>query len=169
MQKSATNCQPQLTGVNDSCDSDHAFSDAVFGYWFKTTTMEFTIDEGTSLHDVQHFFNGRFQYLKLEFMKRKRVNHKPGFQEEYKTFGQLNPEMEPFTLFITSDMTTGHVEELFRKHTGLDPEIFRKSGKVWLRTTATDNRTLEDQDKLGRDSEQPVRESREEADYHEQE
>ena len=103
--------------------------------------MEFTIDEGTSLHDVQHFFNGRFKYLKLEFMKRNRINHKPAFQEDYKTFGQLNPEMKPFQLFMTAEMTTGQVEELFRKNTGLEPEIFRKSGKVWLRTTATDRKS----------------------------
>jgi len=131
--------------------------------------MEFTIDEGTSLHDVQHFFNGRFKFLKLEFMKRKRVHNKPAFQEEYKTFEQLNPEMEPFQLSITADMTTGQVEELFRKHTGLEPEIFRKSGKVWLRTTATDNRTLEEQNKMGEAAETPERETREEVDYHEQE
>jgi hypothetical protein len=66
-------------------------------------------------------------------------------------------------------MTTAQVEELFLKKTKLHAEVFRKSGRVWLRTTATDYRTLEEQNTMGEMAEHPERETREPLDYHEQE
>ena len=42
-------------------------------------------------------------------------------------------------------MTVGDLEQRFQDVYGLSVQVFRKSGKVWLETTVTDNWTLDEQ------------------------
>jgi hypothetical protein len=61
------------------------------------------------------------------------------------------------------------LEKVFQDNLGLYVQVFRKSGKVWLETTATDNWSLFKQNEEGQ--ELSVREnnlSEELPDYHEQ-
>ncbi|MFM2206879.1 MAG: hypothetical protein RL213_854 [Bacteroidota bacterium] len=131
--------------------------------------MEFSVNKQVRLKDLQQLFHARFPFLKLEFLGRMRVDGHPGIIDAYHTVGELSSDIEPTSLSITADMTTGQLEELFRKKTKLNAEVFRKSGRVWLRTTATDYLTLEEQNRMGEIAENPERETREEMDYHEQE
>ncbi|MFM2136273.1 MAG: hypothetical protein RL021_1673 [Bacteroidota bacterium] len=131
--------------------------------------MEFPILPQTHLYEIQQRFNKRFPYLKIEFLGRPRVDGQPGVIDPIHTVVDLEPHVRATSLLITATMTTGQVEELFREKTGLNAEVFRKSGRVWLRTTVTDYRTLQEQNQMGSDAEAPERETREPIDYHEQE
>ena len=131
--------------------------------------MEFPILPQTHLYEIQQRFNKRFPYLKLEFLGRTRVDGHPGVIDPIHTIADLKSHFPSTSLSLTADMTTGQVEELFREKVGLNAEVFRKSGRVWLRTTATDYRTLQEQNQMGIDAENPERETREPIDYHEQE
>ena len=46
-------------------------------------------------------------------------------------------------------MTVANLENDFDAIYGLAVHVFRKSGKVWLETTVTDNWTLEEQNRQG--------------------
>jgi len=49
---------------------------------------------------------------------------------------------------------------------GLAAQVFRKSGRVWLETIRTDNWTLNDQNKHGRElSEEPIKDEEAGEDY----
>jgi hypothetical protein len=46
-------------------------------------------------------------------------------------------------------MTVTEIEKSFNRFYGLNTQILRKSGNIWLGTTVTDNWTLEEQNKQG--------------------
>ena len=53
------------------------------------------------------------------------------------------------SVVITSKMTVTEIEKSFNRFYGLNTQILRKSGNIWLGTTVTDNWTLEEQNKQG--------------------
>ena len=54
-------------------------------------------------------------------------------------------------LHITDEMSVSELEAMFRDHYGLYVQVFRRSGRLWLETTATDNWTLSVQNKQGQE------------------
>jgi hypothetical protein len=66
-------------------------------------------------------------------------------------------------------MTVQELERVFQDELGLYVQVFRKSGKVWLETTATDNWSLYKQNMEGQElSERRKNENEDLVDYHEQ-
>ncbi len=105
--------------------------------------------------ELQREFNSYFPYLKIEFFK---VAHK---------IGEGTPKMTVFSegrliadcrilknegdIFIHDGLLVSNFEiEFFEKY-GLSVQVFRKVGKVWLETSATDNWSLKAQNKEGRE------------------
>jgi hypothetical protein len=73
------------------------------------------------------------------------------------------------TINIPSSITVHELEKLFQQDLGLYIQVFRKSGKVWLETTATDNWSLFKQNVEGQEwSERGKVSSEDLPDYHEQ-
>ena len=54
-------------------------------------------------------------------------------------------------------MTVGQLEKAFRERFGLNMQVSRKSGPVWLETTVTDKWTLRQQNEHGRELSVPVK------------
>jgi hypothetical protein len=66
-------------------------------------------------------------------------------------------------------MTVQELERVFQEELGLFIQVFRRSGKVWLETTATDNWTLFKQNEEGQELSVRNDAPREDlSDYHEQ-
>ncbi len=73
------------------------------------------------------------------------------------------------TVDISPETIVHDLEEKFREEFGLNVQVFRKSGKIWLETTATDNWTLGYQNSQGQELDKAnLSNDREETDYHEQ-
>lgn len=86
-----------------------------------------------------------------------------------RTIDSCNPDLSEATVSIPTAMTVHELEALFQERLGLYIQVFRKSGKVWLETTATDDWTLFKQNLEGRELSEVQVDNREEpADYHEQ-
>jgi hypothetical protein len=91
--------------------------------------------------------------LKLEFFSRPHQTGK-GSEKKYmktedallKDFRLVHSEGD---LIIQGDMTVSNLENLFKNHYGLYVQVFRRSGKLWLETTATDSWTLSIQNDQG--------------------
>jgi hypothetical protein len=115
--------------------------------------MKIEINDHRKLFAIQKEFKDTFPYLKLEFFSKP---HKVGgpsskkiMKHPSKTIGQARVIHNKGILTITPSMTVADLEQAFRDVYGLSVQIFRKSGRVWLETTATDGWTLEKQNKQG--------------------
>lgn len=117
--------------------------------------MNIHIADDLSIRDIQKTFSERFPYLKLEFFSRP---HQSGKGSEKKYMRSNDAMLRDFRLIhsdgslsIEDDMRVSELEELFREHFGLYVQVFRRSGRLWLETTATDNWTLKVQNEQGQE------------------
>lgn len=116
--------------------------------------MTIKIDSHKQIATIQDEFNAIFPYLKLEFFS---IPHKTGTGSAKKfiipntrNIGEFNNfQSSKKNIIITPQMTVKDLEENFHSLYGLSVQVFRKSGKVWLETTVTDNWTLEEQNAQG--------------------
>jgi len=112
--------------------------------------MILQIEQHKTLHETQEEFNKAYPFLRIEFYR----NTEPGFARRHLQNSMLmvaaglkkNGEME-----ITDGMTVGELENNFLQQFGLNVQLSRKSGNLWLETTMTDGWTLKQQNDHGRE------------------
>ena len=113
--------------------------------------MLLEISKDKTILDIQQDFNLRFPFLKLEFYKPGDLatarKHLPGYTLlSAAGFKNGNTIME-----LDNGMTVAELERKFRNEYGLDVQVSRKSGVLWLETTMTDNWSLEKQNEHGKE------------------
>jgi hypothetical protein len=141
----------------------------VFNLPFSSKHKLMLIDNSKKIKDLQMEFHRVFPGLKLEFYK---GSHHDGEASPARL--QLDSEL-PLSavqtvhtsgnLRISEEMTVTELEQLFHEKFGLNAQVFRRSGNLWLQTSATDHWTLAEQNRKGSHSEQLFREKREELDF----
>jgi len=111
------------------------------------------INDSQQLKEIKDAFSAKFPHLKIEF-----------FSEAHKA-GEASTQKAMFddSLYL-KDIRTKHVsgelnidghqktrtfETKFYEHFGVPVQVFRKTGNVWLQTTATDDWTLSHQEEEG--------------------
>lgn len=117
--------------------------------------MNIHISDILTIKSIQKAFCEQYPYLKLEFFSRPHQTGK-GSEKKYmktddallKDFRLVHSDGE---LHISDDMTVSELEGMFRDHYGLYVQVFRRSGRLWLETTATDNWTLSVQNEQGQE------------------
>jgi len=86
-----------------------------------------------------------------------------------RTVETCNPTIMDAIVTIPTAMTVQELEDVFRDELGLYIQVFRKSGRVWLETTATDTWSLVKQNAEGQELSISKTEDEDELpDYHEQ-
>lgn len=109
-----------------------------------------------TLDQTKEEFNRAYPFLRLNFY----YNPEPGFARRHLTGSKsmlaaglkINGELE-----IHDAMTVGELETNFLEKFGLNVQLSRKSGNLWLETTMTDRWTLKQQNDHGRElSEHPL-------------
>ncbi len=134
--------------------------------------MIISIQNTQSLQHIQHQFTSVFPFLKIEFFQKPHANG-AGSARKYlipvKTLvSAIRQRDSKADIVIEPGMTVSQLEQMFRSELGLNVQVFRRSGNLWLETTATDNWTLGYQNELGKryddDLQQDVK-----PDYNEQE
>lgn len=135
--------------------------------------MEISISKNKTLQEIQNEFAKRFPFLKIEFYKQA---HQEGKGSPKKntlnnelTIGAVQNVDSTGTIKINGLMKVSEIEKAFVTVFGLPVQVFRKSGDVWLQTTATDDWTLAEQNQNSMEKSQPSKESYEPMDYREQE
>jgi hypothetical protein len=116
-------------------------------------TMKLSIKDDLKLAALQAEFHNYFQYLKIEFLKR---SHKIGEVTAKNLVYDKNKHVRDCRIlhvnedyFFTEKTTVSDFENTLLKVYGLSIQIFRKSGNVWLETSATDSWTLRQQNDEG--------------------
>ncbi len=114
------------------------------------------IKDDMTIRDLQRAFNEKFPYLRLEFYTEP---HEPGKGSPAtkqippdKKIGEVRLIHTEGDFRIDPKMTVEALERLFAEKYGLYVQVFRRSGNLWLQTTATDDWTLEEQNERGRES-----------------
>lgn len=115
--------------------------------------MKLHIDDTRNISDIQNDFNAQFPFLKIEFFK------KPHETGESSPLSEMLPSDSTLAkwrtvhnegdLILTAETTVDEVESGFQNKFGVSAQVFRKSGAVWLETSATDSWTLKEQNEQG--------------------
>ena len=115
--------------------------------------MTITINDKQSLGEIKEAFNNKYPHLKLEFYDHA---HKEGegspvrFQlEDNQIVGEIRKMHSEGELSIHANQKVNTLETRFKEIYGLNVQVFRKSNKIWLQTTATDEWTLAHQEHKG--------------------
>jgi hypothetical protein len=136
--------------------------------------MKIDLEDRKSLGQIQQEFSALFPYLKIEFFSKPHDAGKGSEKKYMRTANELLRDVavriNGTTLEVEGEMTVAQLEEVFRTRFGLHVQVFRRSGRLWLETTATDSWTLNYQNEQGKElSSGPLDNDNEPIDYHEQE
>ena len=108
------------------------------------------ISDDLHLSEIKEKFTAKFPHLKLEFFSEE---HGIGEASTFKTKFDDNTLLKDIRvihnegdLSIDGNTTTGDFETGFKTLFGVNVQVLRKSGNMWIQTTTTDRWTLDQQE-----------------------
>ncbi len=130
--------------------------------------LEIGINKTTS--ELKKEFNKQYPFLKIEFFREPCIKG-TGFTKDKlikrdEKLGNLQREIKQGHFTFSDSTIVDEFEKLFFKKFGLCVQVFRKSGNVWLETSATDDWTLLQQNEEGEQLAQHFKVERENPDDH---
>lgn len=125
--------------------------------------MEIIIHDSSKLCEIQKEFSKHFPYLKLEFfgfdpIEKKIFSKKNLITDTTKTLADVRHVHQSGHISINGHQKVRTFEQHFRENFGINIQVFRKSANTWLLTTTTDNWTLAEQNKKGKEMNDAVNE-----------
>lgn len=118
--------------------------------------MQLPIQPHTTILELQNHFADYFPFLKIEFFIGGQTILGEIPEQLLHPSVMVSKAMEGIfktgALQFTPHTTVAELEDAFRKTFNLKVQVFRRSGDLWLETTATDKWTLEQQNKHGMES-----------------
>lgn len=128
------------------------------------------INNSETIHHIQEKFNALFPYLKIEFFKEATIKGKGTAKNKMYMNDMALKDLQRLKksgmLTLEPSMTVSTLEELFFQEFGLFTQVFRKSGNVWLETSATDNWTLQQQNDEGKSLQEDIKNEKENLNDH---
>ncbi len=119
------------------------------------------IDVKQTIDDIQKVFNTAFPFLKIEFFRESHLRGKPTrknvLYEPSRNLHSIQMVNHSGQIIIKETMAVGDLEMMFEEKYGLHAQVFRKSGNVWLETTATDDWSLKEQNDEGKHLQEQLR------------
>jgi hypothetical protein len=136
--------------------------------------MELLIDDTSTIQEIQQEFNAQYPNLKIEFFHQDDSHHKLFCRlnlitDTHKKLKEIRHIHQKGQISINGHQKVSTLERHFKELLGVNIQVFRKSGKSWLQTTATDEWTLAEQNKKGEEMNHEIpEETTTENDIHEQ-
>ena len=116
--------------------------------------MKFQIDEFTKIHDVQRAFSQAYTFLRLDFdQSMYPEKHVFEITDKIRRHNVINKESglpATFALNMNKYRTVSELEQDVHEIFGISVRVLRKSGKNWLPTSVSDDRTLEMHNEQGK-------------------
>ena len=113
------------------------------------------INDQKTIGEVQDAFQKHFPYLKIEFYKEEHETGQGSAQDDLLakelTIGKVRTKHEEGELSIHGNQKVSTLESAFQEVYGLNVQVFRKSGRLWLQTTTTDDWTLSEQNETAKE------------------
>lgn len=111
---------------------------------------ELLLEESMTLTEIQNEFSCLFPYLKLEFFSmRNALKNTFNANLLSKRLADFRKRSKSDELNISPDMSVTMLEYSFEVIFDLNVQVYRKSGKSWLETSATGEWTLSEQNAEG--------------------
>ncbi len=108
--------------------------------------MQLVMQADKQAAEVQRDFSSQFPFLKIEFFRKDAAANTFRKQPYHLPLSDIAPgHFKPGEMEVNDKMTVKEVEDILFTRFGLLAQVFRKSGKLWLETTMTDNWTLKQQ------------------------
>ena len=111
------------------------------------------ISDKIKLKELKAAFNEKFPHLKIEFFSEE---HEKGEASTYKSMYDDDLYLKDIRtvhnegeLSINGHIKTSTFEQTFKEKYGINVQVWRRSGNMWLQTTTTDDWTLSEQEKKG--------------------
>lgn len=113
------------------------------------------ITDNKTIEEIQAEFSTHFSFLKIEFYEAEHTTGE-GTPETLrvhveKTIGEARTKHVEGKLSIHGNQKVSTLEKAFHDDYGLNVQVFRRSGNLWLQTTATDDWTLSEQNETAKD------------------
>jgi hypothetical protein len=119
-----------------------------------TENLKITISDDRKIQAIQNEFKKAFPFLSIEFFVKPHTKYGSSphkfIKSHAKTLGECRTLHKKGHVEISPGMAVKTLEEMFQDNYGISILIFRKSGKTWLETTATDGWSLEKQNAEGK-------------------
>lgn len=109
--------------------------------------MKLHIRPEEAILTLQNRFSESYPNLRLEFISAGKILHSSTLIRK-----ACQGKSKEGILEITPHTKVADLEQAFWKKFNMRVQVFRRTGNMWLETTATDNWTLEFQEKHGRES-----------------
>lgn len=108
--------------------------------------------------DVQQDFNELYPFLRIDFYRNIAGRLGSSVKQKLNKTARLAAagNLQEGDIEINDAMTVGQLEKTFRERFGINVQVSRKSGPVWLETTVTDKWTLKQQNDHGRELSIPL-------------
>ncbi|MCE2773451.1 MAG: hypothetical protein LW750_08440 [Bacteroidetes bacterium] len=129
--------------------------------------MKLTINDTTTISQAQEAFHEAFPFLKLEFFHGE-VNAANRIASGDTLLSSVASRFTPGEMIIHSNEKVSTLERIMQERFGINAQVLRKSGKVWLVTSTTDDLSLSEQNKIAQEMNTKVP-AAEPGDIHEQE
>ncbi|MCB9187380.1 MAG: hypothetical protein H6601_11640 [Flavobacteriales bacterium] len=115
--------------------------------------MKLHINDALTISEIQEEFGKVFPYLKIEFFKKPHETGETSPKSEMlpsdATLAKWRTVHNEGDLTVTAETTVEEVETGCQNKFGISAQVFRKSGDIWLETSATDHWTLKEQNEQG--------------------
>ena len=121
--------------------------------------MTLQVLKGRTVGELQHDFNHAYPFLRVDIFKEINGRSGPIIKQRLARNTNLSVagKLKEGALELNDSMTVGQLEKIFREHFGINVQVSRKSGPVWLETTVTDTWTLRQQNEHGRELSIPIK------------
>src|SRR5688572_13171245 len=115
--------------------------------------MFLLISKDKTIQEIQQPFSSKYPFLKLEFYKMKNANPVLAVKKHLSHSITLKAAglKDNGLIDIQNDLTVADFEKIFLTKFGLNVQVSRRSGTLWLETTMTDKRSLQKQNEHGRE------------------
>lgn len=111
------------------------------------------IKDDKTLKEIKADFNAHFPHLKIEFFSTKHSTDegspKAAIYDENLLLSKIREKHAEGELSIDGHLKTASFEQNFSTTFGVNVQVYRKSGNVWLQTVTTDDWTLAEQERKG--------------------
>lgn len=129
-----------------------------------------TFSPSVSIKEIQQEFSKVFKWLKIEFYSKPHsISEKKVLKNIYpsgKLLLDIGYRLPSFTIEFDAGMSVKQLEDIIQKKTGLYAQVFRKSGNIWLETSATDNWTLGEQNEEAESLQKQLKQDKDNPDDH---
>lgn len=122
--------------------------------------MDIRITGDESVADVKKQFASLLPMLKLEFFHHE---HEEGQGspltdriDDSKSLNEIRSRHNEGLVQFTKNMKISDLEKMFHDRFGLNVQVFRRSGNIWLEIITTDQRTLEEENEWAIEMSQPA-------------